>query len=200
MKQASHKRVVSAGAALLLALSISRDMTAQVNAVPVASIDDPQVKDDLFEGLGLEKLAVKAKESNEVSLDKNMLAMAASGKQGGKYSQLAGKMELVNIRNYEFAQKGVYSLADLDVLRKKLDSNGWSHVVRNRDENEVNDICVRTNREGQITEILILNAEPQELNLVHLKGQLSMQDLKKFGVDLGEADPGDAVDPKLKHR
>ena len=189
---------ITAVAALSLSLAGTCMAGAQASLVPVTAADDAQVKDELFEGLGLEKLAAKAKESNEVTLDKNMLNLAGGKGQGGKFSGVAGKMDLVNIRNYEFAKDGEYSISDLDTLRKKLDSNGWSHLVRNRTANEVNDICVRTDNEGQITEMVILNAEARELNLVHLKGHLSMNDLKRFGAgELGEADP-DVADPKLK--
>lgn len=201
-------------AALLVAGCLpgtTRKALAEVQETPVTVSEtaDPQAKDTLFDGLGLEKLAAKAKESNEVSMDKGMLGLA-----GGHGKGLPGKMDLVNVRNYEFEKEGAYSLADLEVLQKRLEGNGWSHIVRNRTKTEVNDICVRSDNEGQIHEMVIINAEPKELNLVHLIGKLNASDLKHFGADMGslgidgdkDGDEGASAsatagkDPKLKHR
>ena len=136
---------------------------------------DPQAKDDLLEGL--DRLGVNAKERNEVNLDKNMLALAG-GKKGGRYADLAQKMDFITVRNYEFASKGQYQKGDLDALRHKLDSNGWSHVVRNEDQDETNDIVVKADREGFISDMVILNAEAKELNIVHLRGHFRMEDVQ----------------------
>ena len=155
--------------------------------------EDPQVKDDLFDGLGLEKLAAKAKESNEVTMDKDTLRMA------GKQKKFAGKVDLVNVRNYEFEKDGEYNMADLETLQKRLEGGGWSHMVRNRTKTEINDICVKRDNEGQMTEMVIINAEPRELNLVHLRGHLTMDDLKKYGADVDSGDDDSSrPDPKLK--
>lgn len=136
---------------------------------------DPQAKDDLLEGL--DKLGANAKERNEVNLDKNMMAIAA-GKKGGRYADLAQKMDSISVRNYEYASKGMYQQSDLDALRRRLDSNGWSHLVRNESQGEVNDICVRTDSEGLIRDMVILNSEPKELNIVHLRGHFRMEDVQ----------------------
>ena len=179
------------------------------------SVGDPQAKDDLLEGL--DRLGANAKERNEVNLDKNMLALAG-GKKGGRYADLSQKMDFITVRNYEFASKGQYQKGDLDALRHRLEGNGWSHIVRNEDQEETNDIVVKADNEGFIRDMVILNAEPKELNIVHLRGHFRMEDVQgamgmsAVGAAMGGA-PGRAaagpqppnpptppVDPTLKKR
>lgn len=136
---------------------------------------DPQTKDDLLDGL--ERLGANARERNEVNLDKNMLALAGN-KKGGRYGDLAQKMDFITVRNYEFASKGQYQKSDLDTLRHRLEGNGWSHVVRNESDNETNDIVVKADHEGFISDMVILNAEAKELNIVHLRGRFRMDDVQ----------------------
>ncbi len=136
---------------------------------------DPQAKDDLLDGL--DKLGANAKERNEVNLDKSMLALAG-GKKGGRYAGMADKMDFVVVRNYEFASKGQYQKSDLDVLRRRLEGSGWSHIVRNESDGETNDIVVKTDSEGFIRDMVILNAEAKEVNIVHLRGRFRMEDVQ----------------------
>ncbi len=136
---------------------------------------DPQAKDDLLDGL--DKLGANAKERNEVNLDKNMLALAG-GKKGGRYAGMADKMEFIVVRNYEFASKGQYQKSDLDILRHRLEGSGWSHIVRNESDGETNDIVVKTDGEGFIHDMVILNAESKEVNIVHLRGRFRMEDVQ----------------------
>ncbi|AFL89707.1 hypothetical protein Terro_3493 [Terriglobus roseus DSM 18391] len=136
--------------------------------------DDVQAKDELMDGL--DKLGANAKERNEVNLDKNMMALAG-GRKGGRYAGLSDKMDFIVVRNYEYASKGMYSKADLDTLRRRLDSNGWSHLVRNESEGESNEIVVRTDGDGLIHDMVILNVEPKEVNIVHLRGHFKMEDV-----------------------
>lgn len=141
----------------------------------VTAMADPQGKDDLLDGL--DRLGANAKERNEVNLDKNTLALAG-GKKGGRYGDLAQKMDYISVRNYEFAQKGQYQKSDLDALRHRLEGNGWSHLVRNESGEESNDIVIKSDREGFISDMVILNAEPKELNIVHLRGHFRMDDVQ----------------------
>ncbi len=153
-------------------LQAANEPAANIAAAPA---DDGQVKDDLLEGL--DRIGANAKEKNEVNLDKNMLAMAG-GKKDGRYADLAQKMDFITVRNYEFASKGQYQRSDLDALRRRLEGDGWSHIVRNESDGETNDIVVKADREGVINDMVILNAEPKEVNIVHLRGHFRMDDLQ----------------------
>ncbi len=170
--------------------------TSVSSADGVLTIDEDgaQVKDDLFDGT--EKFAAKAKESNEVNLDKSMLGLA--GKKGGEKGDLAKKLDFVVVRNYEYANEGDYNMADVTAYFKKLDAAGWKHLVRTRSAKESTDICVKQDNEGVTQEMVIISAEPKELSFVHLKGNVTMADMKNFG---GLMNGGSAsVDPKLQKR
>jgi hypothetical protein len=147
---------------------------------------DPQMKDELMEGL--DKLGANAKERNEVNLDKNMMSLA--GRKGSRYADLSQKMDFISVRNYEFAQKGQYQKSDLEALKRKLEGNGWSHLVRNESDGETNDIVVKDSGDGFISDMVILNAEAKELNIVHLRGHFRMDDVKgamgsAMGISMG---------------
>lgn len=156
---------------------------SMVDGVLTIDEDGPQVKDDLFDGT--EKFAAKAKESNEVNLDKSMLGLAAG--KGGAKGDLARKMDFIVVRSYEFANEGDYKMADVTDYFKKLDATGWKHLVRTKSAKESTDICVKQDAEGAIREMVIISAEPKELSFVHLKGNLSVGDLNRLGGVIGGA-------------
>ena len=156
----------------------------------------PQQKDELF--AGAEKFAKNAKSSTEVNLDKNMLGMA------GKYvddsdkeaAGLTKKLDFVIVRDYEYDKPGQYNMADVEEFRNRLDSGGWSHVVKERSATESTDVCMKTDSDG-VTELVVIDAEPNELTFVHLKGHMSMSDLEKAGGKYG-ASPKKATKVKAK--
>lgn len=157
-----------------------------------------QVDDHLFDAI--DKLGAKAKESNEVNLDKSMLGLAA--RKGGEKGELAQKLDYIVVRDYEFAHENEYNMDDLKPIFKKLDEGGWKHLVRSREKNEMTDICVKQDAEGVTKEMVIVSAEPKELSLVHLKGNVSLSDMKNFGSLMHGATGNEASreDPQLNHR
>lgn len=219
-----NKRMMLKGAA---AASLAMVMAAAAGAQGVSARSfansaelqpggDPQAKDDLLDGL--DRLGANAKERNEVNLDRNMLSLAG-GKKGGRYAGMADKMEFIVVRNYEFATKGQYQKSDLDTLRHRLEGTGWSHIVRNESDGETNDIVVKTDGEGFIHDMVILNAEAKEVNIVHLRGRFRMEDVQgamgtamgagmgAFGAGMGGAmgrvaavPPPEPPEPALKKR
>lgn len=164
----------------------------------VAATDDTQTDDHLFDAV--DRLGAKAKESNEVNLDKSMLGLAA--RKGGEKGDLAQKLDYIVVRDYTFARENEYNMDDLKPIFKKLDDGGWKHLVRSREQREMTDICVRQDNEGVTKEMVIISAQPKELSLVHLKGNVSLSDMKNFGSLMQGDTRGEASkdDPKLSHR
>lgn len=171
-------RVVRMGTALMAALLLA--------AAPFGAMAaPPQQKDTLF--AGTEKFAKNAKSSTEVNLDKNMLGMASRDrdrKDGDEASDLAKKMDFVIVRDYQYDKPGQYNMADVEEFSRRLDTGGWSHVVKERSEKENTDVCMRSDSEG-ISELVVISAQPTELTFVHLKGHMSMSDLEKAGGKYG---------------
>ena len=147
------------------------------------ALGDPQVKDDLF--AGADKFSHGASSSTEVNLDSKMLGMAAKFGGDDKDSDLVKKLEFVIVRSYEYEKPGRYNMSDVEEFQKRLDTGGWSHVVKVREAKESTDVCVKLDGDGQFSELVVIAAEPQELTFVHLKGHMSMDQLMKAGAKYG---------------
>lgn len=161
----------------------------------------PQQKDELF--AGADKFAQGAKSTTEVNLDKNMLAMAGmfddrSGDKKG--TDLAKKMDYVIVREYQYAKAGQYNLADVEEIRKRLDHGGWSHMAKERSATGSTDVCIKTDSDGQFSELVVIDAEPMELTFVHLKGHMSLEELMKAGGKYGVPQDDSKQEPVLKKR
>jgi hypothetical protein len=178
------------GAALVLAGTGAQAMGGQRVSVGFFS---PQVRDDLF--AGADKFSHGAKSTTEVNLDRKMLGMAA--KFAGSYSddkddkddkddaKLVNKLEFVIVRSYEYEKPGQYNMADVEEFQKRLESGGWSHIVKARSATESTDVCVKTDDNGAFSELVVISAEPTELTFVHLKGHMTMDELTKAGAKYG---------------
>ena len=156
----------------------------------------PQVKDDLF--AGADKFSHGAKSSTEVNLDRKMLAMAAKfagsdsdDKDDKDDAKLVNKLEFVIVRSYEYDKPGQYSMADVEEFQRRLESGGWSHIVKTRSSTDSADVCVKTDDNGAFSELVVISAEPTELTFVHLKGHMSMDELTKAGAKYGVPQTGD---------
>lgn len=156
----------------------------------VVTAEPRQQKDDIF--TGTERFSAGAKDSTEVNLDKSMLALAGAGKGGAK-GDMMSKMDFVFVHSYEYEKPGSYDMKDVEAFRKRLEGNGWSHLVKERSSKESTDVCVKTDHEGQMTELVVIDAEPLELNFVHLKGHMSMSDMMKAGQKYGVQGQGTAA-------
>lgn len=199
----SRKTETNRGCVLAVVLGLT---SIQALAAP------PKQKDELF--AGTERFAAGSKDTTEVNLDKNMMGLAAG--MSGLSAGMMKKMDFVAVRTYAYAKPGGYKMADVDAFRKRLQGNGWSHLVKERSDSESTDVCVKTDHEGQMIELVVIDAEPLELDFVHLKGHMSMSDMmevgKQYGAPGGSPEGGSqgnpappvsgsaATTPKLKAR
>jgi hypothetical protein len=137
---------------------------------------------------GLEKLAEKAKESAEVTLDSNMLQLASkflSSKDPdqAKAQKIVSGLKSIYVRSFEFAKEGEYSMADLDALRAQL--QGWSKVVSTKSKGESADVYFKAGSPGQLGGLFVIAAEPRELAIVHISGTLSPEDIAELSGQFG---------------
>jgi hypothetical protein len=185
--QPSARSLPQLGTALLLGLSL---------LFPTLTYAAGPQQDDVL--AGVDKFSQGAKESNEVTLDKNMLGLAggmiAKGNDS-KAKDLMKKMDSVMVRNYEYAAPGQYKMEDVEQIRKRLDSSGWSHLVKTHSATESTDIAVKSADEGMMSEMVIIDAAPLELNFIHLRGHMSLSDLSQMSGSFGGP-----TDPMLKQR
>jgi hypothetical protein len=152
--------------------------------------------------LDLSAVAAKATTKNEVTLEGTALQMirqaaSANKEDKGKAGDLAkifSGVDGVAVRNYEFAKEGEYSDRDLEPLRQQVgNGSGWSRIVNVKEPNESTEIYVFSQGDKP-SGMLIINAEPKELNVVHISGTVQLaqlQDIVKSTIhyDLANADP-----------
>lgn len=158
----------------------------------------------------LEKLSSKAAEVNNVTLDGEMLQLAAKfldldkdDPEAGQVKDMVKRLKGIYVMSFEFDEPNQYSAADVEEIRTQLAAPGWSRIIESRDKrNAGNDeIYVMKDASNNVAGIAILVAEPKELTVVNIVGPLDLDKLSalsgKFGIP-GEKKDKDKEDHKKK--
>jgi Domain of unknown function (DUF4252) len=158
----------------------------------------------------LEKLGSKAAEVNNVTLDGDMLQLAAKfldldkdDPEAAQVKDIIKKLKGIYVKNFEFDEPNQYSAADVEEIRTQLAAPGWSKIIENRDKRnaENNEIYVMKDASNSIAGIAIIVAEPKELTVVNIVGPVDLDKLSalsgKFGIP-GEKKDKDREQHKKK--
>ena len=139
------------------------------------------------------KLAARASNYTEVTLDKHTLNFASQfmnkdGKGDQQAKRLISGLKAIYVRTYEFKAPGEYSTADLDRIRSQFRGPEWVPMIQSRSHSkdglEISDIYEKiVNHETQ--GMLILNAEPKELDFVYISGHINPSELGALGGNFG---------------
>jgi Domain of unknown function (DUF4252) len=92
--------------------------------------------------------------------------------------EVEGQEFLSRIHGVEVATYRVHSLPDLDRLtsdtrfEKRLAENGWTPIVRTREEDERSWIFVRTDHDGALRNLFVVSLDESELSLVRVDGRI----------------------------
>lgn len=92
--------------------------------------------------------------------------------------KVEGQEFLSSIHNVEVATYRVHSMPDLDRLtsdtrfERQLAKNGWTPMVRTREDNERAWIFVRTGPAGALHNLFVVNLDESELTLVRVDGRI----------------------------
>jgi len=139
-----------------------------------------------------DRLAAKAEESVDVTLDSNMLQLAGkflSDKDAdqSKAKKIVGGLKGIYVRSFEFAKEGEYSAADVDTFRAQLQAPAWSRIVGvTSKDGEKDEVYFMASTGSQIGGIVIIAAEPKEPTIVSISGAISIDDLAaiegQFGI------------------
>jgi len=140
----------------------------------------------------LEKLADKAEQSVDVTMNKSMLQMAArflSDHDGdeAKTRKLIAGLDSVIVRSFEFARDGEYSAADVDAVRAQIQAPAWSRIVgvRSKSSGENADVYFKNGANGQLGGVVVISAEPRRLTIVNIIGTLDPTQLGDLGGQFG---------------
>ena len=139
-----------------------------------------------------DSLARKARQSVSVTLDANLLGLAAAFLDPAKPDEAAAK-EIVSgirgiyVRSYSFDADFVYPRAEVDAVRRQLAAPGWQHIV------EVKGAATRENvdvylsvEQGRANALAVITSQPREFTIVNIVGSVDLQKLHrlegKFGI------------------
>jgi hypothetical protein len=140
----------------------------------------------------LDKLASKASQVANVTLEGPMLKLAAQAMQtkaskskSAKKQMAAGLVERlkgVYVRNFEFAKAGEYTKADLASVMNQLQSGGWKPMVHVEEKKSGETTGIYVMEEGgEMVGMAIVAAEPKELTVVNLVGPIDLSQLGGLG-------------------
>ena len=140
----------------------------------------------------LEKLAGKAAEVVDVTLDGTLLKLAArflSDTDADRdVKSLVEGLQGIYVKSFEFDKEGEYSPQDVEDLRKQLQSPKWSRIVgvtskRGGDNAEV--YVMTDGAGGKVLGMSILSAEPRELTVVNIVGSIDIERVADLSGKLG---------------
>lgn len=142
--------------------------------------------------IGLDDLAAKAKESVNISLDSTMLKLAGSFFSGGKAADsgiqnLISGLKNITVRSFTFGEEGDYKMSDLDPIRSQLRSGGWAKIVGVNEKHETTEVYSKP-QGSQIGGIAVLAAEPKELTVVYIEGNIDLSKLAELAGHFGIPD------------
>lgn len=138
------------------------------------------------------RLADKAEEVVDVTLDPNMLGLASKFLSDKDADEKAAKkvvsgLKGIYVRSYKFAKEGEYSDADVELLRNQLRGTGWSCIVNvhSKKDRENAQVCFFS-QNGAVAGLAVLATEPKELTIVSIAGPIDPEHLGllegQFGI------------------
>ena len=164
-------------------------MVAGVLCVPSWAREDVKLP------VNLDKLAERASESVDVTLDESMLQLASKflskdDPDEVQVKKLVGKLKGVYVRSFEFDKDGQYSMSDVESIRAQLKSPQWTRIVGVKSvKGDNSEIYIHRNGD-QIAGLVVIATEPRELTIVHIDGQISPEELSELGGHMGIPEMG----------
>ena len=140
--------------------------------------------------VNLDRLAAKASETTEVTLNQRTLQLAArfmNDEDDLEARELVKKLKGIYVRSFEFDKPGEYSQADVEEVRAQLKSPIWEKIVRvhSKRDGENAEVYFKADSNKQIGGLVVIAADPRELTIVHIDGPLDPSDIDKLGGDFG---------------
>ncbi|MGH9766167.1 MAG: DUF4252 domain-containing protein [Blastocatellia bacterium] len=139
----------------------------------------------------LDKLANKAAEVVEVSLDERLLKAAArflspDNPTEAKVREIVSGLKGVYVRVFEFEKPGEYSSSDIDPIRSQLRQPGWSKIVGVISRRGGSNVDVHLKYQGEnIIGVAIISADPTELTIVNILGPIDLEKVRQLEGQLG---------------
>jgi hypothetical protein len=133
-----------------------------------------------------------ATETVDVSLDSNMLQVAAKFLSGTKPDEAQAKkliagLKSIYVKSFEFEKAGEYSPADVEMVRAQFRAQGWSRMmgVQSKKDGENAEVYLRTEKDGKIGGLGVVSAEAKEITIVSIVGSIDPEQLGELSGRFG---------------
>lgn len=173
-------------------LNTAKKIISTIALLIVGTVATVFAQDARLQFTQLDKLASKADNVVEVTLDKNLLQVAAKflsdkNPTEAAVKDLVSKLEGVYVRVFEFDKIGEYSLGDVEPIRSQVNAPGWSKIVgvMSKREGQKVDVHLRMDNAGMIHGLLILATQPRELVVVNIVGPIDLEKLSQLEGQFG---------------
>ena len=139
----------------------------------------------------LDKLAARAAETVDVTLDEKLLQLASrfinsNNPQEANIKELIAGLKGVYVRVFEFEKPGEYAPADLEAIRAQLRAPGWTRIVGVISRREGQNVDVHLRLQGNdVIGLAIIASEPKELTLVNIVGPIDLEKLSRLQGQFG---------------
>ena len=157
----------------------------------LAGLASAQAQDARLQFAQLDKLASKADNVVEVTLDQNLLRIAAGFLSSKKPDEaaikdLVSKLQGVYVRVFEFDKPGEYSMNDVEPIRSQV-KEGWNKIVgvMSKSEGQKVDVHLKMDGNGLIHGLLIVATQPKELVVINIVGPIDLEKLSQLEGQFG---------------
>jgi hypothetical protein len=136
-------------------------------------------------------LADKANESVTVTLDSNLLGMAArflssEDPEQAKAKKLVSSLTGIYVRNYSFDSDYAYPKGEIEGVRRQLNAPGWSRIVGVVSKKESSNVEVFILADGEKAQgLAIIASEPREFTIVNIVGNIDLEQLHDLEGNFG---------------
>ena len=137
----------------------------------------------------IEKLAGRARESVNITLDGALLQLAGQFLDSGKgderaVKEVVSKLKGIHVRTFEFDKDGEFSDSDLDAIRAQLKSPGWARLIEAKDDGEHTQVFVKQDK-NELGGLVILSSQRRELSIVIIDGAIDLKRLSTLRGNFG---------------
>jgi hypothetical protein len=150
----------------------------------------------------LDRLFPKAVETIDISIDGALLTLASKFLKSDKEDEAAVKeiiqsLKGVYVKGVEFDREGEFTQEDVEAVRQQLAAPGWDRIVgvRSKREGQNVEVFLMINNDAVIEGVGVLIAEPKQLMVVNVVGQIDPEKInnlrgqfgipKDFALDFG---------------
>lgn len=137
--------------------------------------------------VNIERLAAKASDSVNITIDGALLQLAAkflSDEEGIK--RVIGKIKGIYVRSFEFDRSGEYTDADVESLRSQLKAPQWSRMASVHSQKQGGNVDVYLKMENnEIASLAVIAADPRELTVVNIVGPIDLDALARLSGQFG---------------